>query len=286
MKIQTLSVVVGTKACNARCPFCVGKMTPPDGLVPTTSKIHWRNLDKAVEVCKRGGVLTVLLTSKGEPTLYPDLITVYAQKLAPHFPFIELQTNGLRLEHMKETLSLWYEIGMTTICLSVVSHRNEDNQRIYPPPDKMYPDLGATIDMIHEIGMSVRLSVIAMSPFMYQVRDLAELLKFAETFKVEQVTVRPVSMPDHSEDPSIVNWIAKHQLRDTAWEKMTSFIQERGTQLMSLAHGGAVFDVDGQNICLATCLTIDPEEEELRQLIFFPDGHLRYDWQYKGAILI
>lgn len=28
MKIQTLSVVAGTEACNARCPFCVTGMTP------------------------------------------------------------------------------------------------------------------------------------------------------------------------------------------------------------------------------------------------------------------
>jgi hypothetical protein len=24
----------------------------------------------------------------------------------------------------------------------------------------------------------------------------------------------------------------------------------------------------------------------MRNLIFFPDGHLRYDWEYEGAILL
>jgi len=261
-------------------------MTPQDGLVPNTSKIHWRNLDKAIQVCERGGVLTALLTSKGEPTLYPDLITVYAQKLAPHFPFIELQTNGLLLEHMKNTLSLWNEIGVTTICLSVVSHRNEDNQEIYPSKDKEYPDLGTTIDMIHDVGMSVRLSVIAMNPYMGTVTSLTRLMVFAKQFNVEQVTVRPVAQPAHSEDPAIVDWIAEHELRENAWANIVKAVQTHGVHLLSLAHGGAVYDVAGQNICLATCLTINPKEEELRQLIFFPDGHLRYDWQHKGAILI
>jgi len=33
-------------------------------------------------------------------------------------------------------------------------------------------------------------------------------------------------------------------------------------------------------------LTIQPKIRKKRQLIFYPDGHLRYDWQYQGAILL
>jgi hypothetical protein len=51
-------------------------------------------------------------------------------------------------------------------------------------------------------------------------------------------------------------------------------------------HGAIVYDYRGQNVCLTDALTIEPETDKIRQLIFFPDGHLRYDWQYKGAILI
>ena len=32
MKINTLTAVVGTKACNARCPYCVSQMTPDCGI--------------------------------------------------------------------------------------------------------------------------------------------------------------------------------------------------------------------------------------------------------------
>ncbi len=64
------------------------------------------------------------------------------------------------------------------------------------------------------------------------------------------------------------------------------FLRKNGAELMRLMHGAIVYDVDGQNICFSTCLTPDPSLKELRQLIFFPDGHLRYDWQYPGAILL
>jgi hypothetical protein len=36
---------------------------------------------------------------------------------------------------------------------------------------------------------------------------------------------------------------------------------------------------------LTDCLTVAPAGEDIRQLIFFPDGHLRYDWQYQGSAL-
>lgn len=152
MKIQTMSIVVGTRACNARCPFCVSKMTGFKEPLPTEP--NWVNLEAGCRLAVMGGVTTVLLTGKGEPTLYPDLISSYLVALKRHrFPFVELQTNGLSLTG--KLLAAWKKGGLTTVCLS-------------------------------------------------------------------------------------------------------------------------------------TCLTLNPGRgaDDLRQLIFFPDGHLRYDWRYQGAILL
>ena len=55
---------------------------------------------------------------------------------------------------------------------------------------------------------------------------------------------------------------------------------------MSLPHGAEVYDVAGQNVCISNCLTIEPDTDNLRQIIVFPDGHIRYDWNYEGAILL
>ena len=32
MKVRTFSIVAGSMACNAQCPFCVAHMTPANGL--------------------------------------------------------------------------------------------------------------------------------------------------------------------------------------------------------------------------------------------------------------
>jgi len=42
-----------------------------------------------------------------------------------------------------------------------------------------------------------------------------------------------------------------------------------GTRLMSLMHERRVYDIGGQNFCLSDCLTIDPQNNDIRTLIFY-----------------
>ena len=138
MKIQTYSMVVGTRACNARCPFCVSKMTPSQGITHKPLKINWRNFHIGCRFAKNSGVSTVLLTGKGEPTLYPGQIAEFLKCLQHYeFPFIELQTNGMLLLQQREKytthLKIWYELGLTTIAISIVHYDFAKNREIYQP---------------------------------------------------------------------------------------------------------------------------------------------------------
>ena len=95
-----------------------------------------------------------------------------------------------------------------------------------------------------------------------------------------------MNKPDNSLDDEVSAWIAKNYLKSTQYDEIQSYLNTNGKQLMKLSHGATVYDVYGQNVCLTNSLTIDKDSDSIRQLIFFPDGHLRYDWQYKGAILL
>jgi len=75
MKFQTFSIVVGTAKCNAKCPFCVAKMTK-GFKTRKIEELHLRELDIACRVAEKSEVITALLTSKGEPTLFVDEVTV------------------------------------------------------------------------------------------------------------------------------------------------------------------------------------------------------------------
>ena len=115
-----MSIVVGTKACNARCPFCVSKTTPSSNM--HADIVNMRNLKVAFKCAELGGVSTILLTGKGEPTLYPSLISTYLEQANKYnFPFKELQTNGISLADgtCDPYLTEWYHNGLTTICISI-----------------------------------------------------------------------------------------------------------------------------------------------------------------------
>ena len=291
MRVQTFSIVAGSEACNARCPFCISKMTPPEGITLKEPQVNWRNFRKAALFAKQSGTTTVLITSKGEPTLFPEQITRYLDAVAEFdFPFVELQTNGILLAEQKDKyqpfLKTWYEKGMTMIAISIVHYEPEKNREIYLPYKKQYIDLPALIKQLHTSGFSVRLTCILADGYIDTPEKLQELILFAKQNQVEHLTIRPVNKPEQSRSAGVEAWVAKNYLKEASFEAIKTFIQTKGTLILTRAHNIRIYDVYGQNLCLTNCLMSDPSDEELRQLIFFPDGHIRYDWQYGGAILL
>ena len=285
MNVHSLSVVVGSTACNAKCPFCVSKMTPNNGVEVKVTPINSRNLRKAISLAKSCGVNTALITGKGEPTLFPMQISDALFELGNHFPLIELQTNGLKLHEpdMDEYLTEWYNHGLTMINVSVVSQNPVLNQQIYTG-DKPYPDLNELIKKLHKHGFSVRLSVTMLDKIMSSWEDVKSFLVYARSQGVEQVTMRPVASSRTSKDLDVTNFVRSFELKKVDITDLDGYFEFYGTRILTLPHGGCIYDVDGQNVCWTDCLTL-PDKDDIRQLIYFPDGHLRYDWQYTGAII-
>jgi molybdenum cofactor biosynthesis enzyme MoaA len=288
MRIETMSIVVGTAACNAGCQFCVSKMTPPNGVSIREPEVKWSRLAKAIQFAERMGVVTVLLTGKGEPTLFPETLLAITSEVGGKFPFVELQTNGLAIGHGDfDKLTMLYGRGLTTVALSVVSHLPEINRSVYYShrPKMDYPDLGQTIKKIHDTGLSVRLTAMMMKGGIDDTESLADFVDFARDNHVEQVTVRPITRSSSPEDSTVAKWVDDRTLSYQQLQEIRCALYGQGTLLLKLRHGAEVFDVFGQNVCLSNCLT-PPQGEDIRQVIYFPDGHLRYDWQYPGAILM
>lgn len=291
MKIELLSIVAGTAVCNARCPFCISKMTPRQGVNLQEPEVNWRNFKIACRLAETSGVNNVMITSKGESTLYPNQITKYLEHLKEfNFPLIEMQTNGIifweKKEEYQKYLKKWYELGLTTIAISIVHYKEEKNKEIYSPHKDSYINLPAVIKNLHDIGFSVRFSCIMAKGYIDSVKEVNNLIKFSKENKVEQLTIRRVDKPQHSENKIIDSWTSKHFLTQEFNNEIQKFLETNGNKIRTLQYGGIVYDLRGQNVCLTNCLTYDQEGEYLRQLIFFPDGHLRHDWQFEGAIIL
>ena len=291
MKFSVFSIVAGTSRCVTVCPFCVsGELaTIQNREVP---KINHRNLLKGCELAKTSGVQTVMLTSRGEPTLFPDQITEYLETLEPYkFPFIELQTNGIpmarKFEKYKPYLEKWYELGLSTILISTVSNRPEINGEVYTPRTKQYIDLPELISNLHEIGFSVRLTAICTKAWMSTSEQIDEYLKFALENKVAQVTLRPLN--DEYRRETAQAWIDEHKMSEEDKVRIYDFLNTEGYKLMELPNIGNVFDYKGQNVMFSYALTKYNDHndgENKRNLIFFPDGQLRYEWEWEGARLL
>lgn len=296
MRIQTFSIVVGTRACDARCPFCVSKMTGYGRLPPAGDRIHWQNFCKACRLAQIGGTTTVLLTGKGEPSLYPREIGNYLEALKPYgFPLIELQTNTINIGRLaagqearvaglnKQTLRQWWIDGLNTVAVSAVDTDNMVNAAIYGPA---YPHLDQVADYLHGLGYSVRLCLMMMRGGIDCPEKLFEALEFCRAAGIEQITARPIRRPKNSRDDAAARFIAERGLTPDEEMAIRDWVGQNGTRLMSLMHGAVVYDINGQNFCLSDCLTVDPSNDDLRSLIFYSDGRLAYDWQHDGGVIL
>lgn len=289
MKIQTFSIVVGGKKCNATCPYCVSKMTKGmDNCNVSLDDINIRNFRKACTFAKMSGVSTVLLTGVGEPTLYPNHILKYLTILQGYdFPFIELQTNGTQLELLAAgALPRWYSLGLTIVSLSVAHWSDARNKEIF---GREWKSLKNNIKLLHDKGFSVRVSCVMVDDYVDCIGRVLEMIDFCRDNKVEQLTIRPINMPNDSKSKKIQKWVVTNSVLVKIGEyKIANYFKEnpKSTLLLELAHGAKVYDYDGQNISINSCLTHTPNPDEVRQLIFQPDGHLRFSWVHKGAIII
>jgi uncharacterized Fe-S cluster-containing radical SAM superfamily protein len=291
MRYHTFCVVAGSLACNARCPWCVAGMTPRNQV--SAVKAPTINEDVFARACRIAEINqldTARITSKGEPTIFPDQVTRYLELMQPsRFPFIEMQTNGILIARRKPVndkhLEDWRRLGLTHMCISVVSTEAERNRLNYTPHDGDYIDLPGLVADLHNYGFNVRLTLIMQRGDVDSGKKLAEFLAFARKHHVEQVTALPVNKPAKSRDDDLARAAEKAALTDEQLASIQAFADEHGTVLATLPWGAKIYDVQGQNLCLSSCLTISPDVNESRQLIFLPPGRITTDWQYAGAIL-
>jgi len=287
MKIQTLSIIAGGSTCNARCPFCISQMT---GKNIKVEPLNIRNFNKACRLAQINDVTNVIITGKGEPTLYPGQITDYLKALKKYnFPVIELQTNAILFDKQQEKyvayLKEWYRLGLTFIAVSIVHYNSEKNRKNYIPYEKSYPDLDKLVSLFHSYGYSVRLTCTLVKGYIDSAAEAKEMIKLAKTWRVEQLTLRKVAAPRISQNATVSRWTKAHEPTQKDLDNIEEYIVKNGNKIASFDYGGAIYDVEGQNVCFTNALTLDKNTENFRQAIYFPDGHLRFDWQYQGAII-
>ena len=296
MKFNTFCIVAGNQVCTARCKWCVSSMTPAQGVgFGKAGTVDKDTFAMACRMAMQSRLDTVRITGKGEPTLFPEQITDYLTQLRPYmmdlngFTFVELQTHGRHLAE-EDRVSLdqmkhWRRLGMTHICISLVSTDPARNAEHYFPHKGNYYDMAALITKLHGIGFNVRLTCIMQKGDVDCAAKLDEFLKWAKTVKADQVTVLPVNKPSDSRNGEAYQAAVDSLLTTEQLQGIIDYCNSNGKLVRTLPWGGKVFDIRGQNLCLNYCLTHSPDKDDSRQLIFFPPGTISYDWEFAAAVL-
>jgi len=322
MEIFSCSVMTGGAKCNASCPYCISKMT---GIEKMPATPNWSRFKKFVLLAKEGNAQTILFTGKGEPTLYPDTVFQYLDRLNgilwPYqlwqigrftrrcgrflwanpimddipFSFVELQTNGIRLQKMEDDLREWRKLGLNLICLSITHYDSFRNAQImrHGSKEPLFV-IWDTVQFLRDLDFDVRINVTSVKGGIDCIDEVVALKASCKQYDVKHLTIRDVTSPDkdQSKCKAATEWVEKNQVNLVGTKEnpgeLFKYIEDIATFLWPLPHGARVYDWDGQNINLNDCITDSPNMNEIRQIIFYPSKtgwRIRHDWKYEGAVL-
>ena len=250
--VQSVSLLAGTKICDARCPFCVAELTPTHGLSNREVEIPIPRLRDILEYGRQGNAKTLMITGKGEPTLFPEHITKFLEetrefeeKTGFKFQKKELQSNGIRVAHYPEKyhayLDRWKTLGLQTFIVSIVHYDPEENRKNYVPYLNSYIDLDKTVQTLHQHGLAVRLGCIAYNGGIDSREKLVKLINLTMRIGADELTVRSVATSDTTQSAGVHQWIKEHELTPEQHNDMYQFLEQEGLILTRYPFGGTIY---------------------------------------------
>lgn len=283
-KIYSVSVIVGTKQCNAKCPHCIG--IPLRSAAPKVDEGTPKNLIPALRLSARYGGWSVSLTGSGEPTLSPNAITETLQEMrdsGDSFPFVNLFTNGIELVRNREFttkwLPLWKSMGLTSVAISIHSVDHDEEAKAYGlAPDQM-PALQSMINVVKLAGLTPRITLLLHKGYVDNAQKYKETLDTLKSMGIFMVTSWPLAVESGGRceaTPSRLNMLG---IRWWLWRN--------SNRVLGHAWGGSVWDYDGMSVRLTDFVSKHkPGNNFIRQLVVFQDGTVAYSWFQKGAFCI
>ena len=278
----TISIPTFGIACKKNCPYCISKMTVP---IKESPRVFIRNLGMAESFANRAGVMSMLLTSKGEIIQDPfregsesfDLALSVLIHVGNGIPR-ELQTNGafLLTDEWKDILRMLANADLNTLAISV------DRAAQIPPL------MDRVVEVKREFPeLLIRLTFNMSDMLGEQYLKTTMLRALAEVAMVDQVTFRVLSVPSRlsPETDGISQWIQGHAM--TSQQVANDMIWlRRETPVRIMPDGATIYDINGLSICYSEyCIQEASQGYDTRSLIYQANGHLYTSWNSKATIL-
>jgi MoaA/NifB/PqqE/SkfB family radical SAM enzyme len=289
-KAITFTICAGTSACPNKCKICISELTGKHGF--DTTSVPWDVFQHAIHVAMNYHAENVLITGKGEPILYPDQVKQYlfiAKQHKDEFTRFELQTSGDGMDAATFLRNLvdWKNCGLDVVALSLYHYDDKENDDLFRPVSGHREPIASKMRAIKEAGLKLRLTFVMMKGYIDSPGEVEKCLKLASDAGAFQTTFRSLGMPEESKNPEVERFVKERLLSKTQEETIKKWFDVFGHACDKLPFGGTVYEIFGQNACLTTCLDQCNGTDELRNLIFFPDGTLATSWEHpRGTALL
>lgn len=310
MNIQTISIVVPTKGCVNKCPFCVSRMHD----CPYENNWNEVQMRKRIQYAVMNGVNTCIITGTGEPlqnlSFLNKLENLFYRMDYP-FPNIELQTTGVFLSQKIENpakniciypnIDLLKELGVNTISLSVSDiFEDINNLKIIGVSKKLEFYLNELIPLLKEKGFNIRLSLNMLEK--YDKFTPKEIIGRCKFLSADQVTFR--KMYYELKDGFTINaegkWTQENKCSNETLQKIknyiegyfyhtehvkTEYIKGHGVFLYKLPFGGKVYSIEGMSTVMDDDCMAKENNETLKYIVLREDGKLYCRWDDRGSLI-
>lgn len=282
-KIYSVSAVLGEGKCNAKCAFCAGKTVRNNF---TGDDLYWRNFQAAIKLSARYGGWSLSLTSGGEPTCEPEVITEALEKYqecarqGAYFPNVNLFSNGINLgdeNFCNRWLPEWKKLGLTNIAISIHSPIKDEQAAVYGVDN--YPWLTQIRNNIEGHGIGVRATLLLRKGGIDTASKYHNAITLLSEFGYNNITSWAVGNPDGTRNEFTPSRLGILSIR--AWLALNA----------KLCHGhvwgGGVYDYHGNILRITDYVSKhSPKHDYVRQLVVFPDGLVSYSWIKEGALCL
>jgi hypothetical protein len=295
MNIQSISIVVPTKACVNKCRFCVSCMHDS----PYTNSFDPIQYRKRIKYAANNGVNTLILTGDNGEVLQNrnfliNLVEILDKEHHP-FPNVEIQTTGVMLDK-EENIRLLRKLGVNTISLSVSDPWDDGfNSNIIRIPSTLRFNLEDLCKYIKEKDFNLRLSLNMTSVFDQYSPEI--ILKRSKVLGADQITFRKLYHTNDDSDQT--KWVKNNACKDETLKGLDDYIAGwwchnqteewreggHGKPLYRLPFGAMAYSIMGMSTVVDDNCMSKEENEKLKYVILRENGKLYCQWDDEGSLL-
>jgi molybdenum cofactor biosynthesis enzyme MoaA len=267
MKANSLSISIPSEAtCKKNCPYCISKMTGKSNVDYVN---FFRNLKKARKIADNADISCVIITGKTEP-LQPENLEMLLEicKMFQDYP-IEVQTNGTTLNQgiVLRTLN---EAKVNTIAVSIDS----------------WSQLREQVEILKRfsiLGFNTRVTINLTENILSH--SFWDYIRICSYSGINQISFRRLTIPDNfvetEESRKAVEYIqsVNKESSKSFIDEFNSFVLKEGTFVRKLSFGASIYMFDDISVTVfENCIQENSNEDDIRSLIYFEDGHLSTSW--------